>query len=147
MGEFKLELKKMCAEEKEFCVNCHSHFLVLRPYITGVVVTKRFLKDLRETRESEAIVDEVLDCSETSFTELHKFEENVDGNLVFRAKKEGKHFVYCVDRNKRLFFCVCSETLRSTSVSWRTSGLSATLCFAREGLACRKRLKKFKMNL
>jgi hypothetical protein len=104
MGEFKLELKKMCAEEKEFCVNCHSHFLVLRPYITGVVVTKRFLKDLRETRESEAIVDEVLDCSETSFTELHKFEENVDGNLVFRAKKEGKHFVYCVDRTKRLVF-------------------------------------------
>jgi len=104
MGDFKLEPKKACAEEKEFCVNCHSHFLALRPYITGVVVTKRFLKDLRETGESEAIVDEVLDCSETSFTELHKFEENVDGNLVFRAKKEGKHFVYCVDRNKRLVF-------------------------------------------
>jgi hypothetical protein len=104
MGEFKLEPKRACAEEKEFCVNCHSHFLALRPYITGVLVTKRFLKDLRETGESEAIVDEVLDCSETSFTELHKFEENVDGNLVFRAKKEGKHFVYCVDRNKRLVF-------------------------------------------
>jgi hypothetical protein len=104
MGEFKLEPKKACAEEKDFCVNCHSHFLALRPYITGVVVTKRFLKDLRETGESEAIVDEVLDCSETSFTELHKFEENVDGNLVFRAKKEGKHFVYCVDKNKRLVF-------------------------------------------
>jgi hypothetical protein len=104
MGEFKLEPKRACAEEKEFCVNCHSHFLALRPYITGVLVTKRFLKDLRETGESEAIVDEVLDCSETSFTELHKFEENVDGNLVFRAKKEGKHFVYCVDRTKRLVF-------------------------------------------
>jgi hypothetical protein len=104
MGEFKLEPKKACAEEKDFCVNCHSHFLALRPYITGVVVTKRFLKDLRETGESEAIVDEVLDCSETSFTELHKFEEKVDGNLVFRAKKEGKHFVYCVDKNKRLVF-------------------------------------------
>jgi hypothetical protein len=104
MADFKLEPKKACAEEKEFCVNCHSHFLVLRPHITGFVVTKRFLKDLRETGESESIVDEVLDCSETGFTELHKFEENVDGNLVFRAKKEGTHFVYCVDRNKRLVF-------------------------------------------
>jgi hypothetical protein len=104
MADFKLEPKKACAEEREFCVNCHSHFLALRPTITGVVVTKRFLKDLREISESEAIVDEVLDCSEIGFTELHKFEENVEGNLVFRAKKEGKHFVYCVDRTKRLVF-------------------------------------------
>jgi mRNA-degrading endonuclease RelE of RelBE toxin-antitoxin system len=78
--------------------------LALRPRIKEVVVTKRFLKDLREAEETETIVQEILDCSEVNFTELHKFEENVDGNLVFRAKKEDKHFVYCVDKNTRLIF-------------------------------------------
>jgi hypothetical protein len=101
---FKLESKNACAEQKEFCVNCRSHFLALRPRIKEVVVTKRFLKDLREAEETETIVQEILDCSEVNFTELHKFEENVDGNLVFRAKKEDKHFVYCVDKNTRLIF-------------------------------------------
>jgi hypothetical protein len=42
--------------------------------------------------------------SELEFTELHKFEENIDGNLVFRAKKEGIHIVYCVDKRKRIIF-------------------------------------------
>jgi hypothetical protein len=38
------------------------------------------------------------------FAELHKFEENLDGNLVFRAKKKGKHIVYGVDKKMRIVF-------------------------------------------
>jgi hypothetical protein len=35
---------------------------------------------------------------------MHKFEENIDGTLVFRAKKEGVHMVYCVDKQMRVIF-------------------------------------------
>jgi hypothetical protein len=49
-------------------------------------------------------VKDVLDCSGADFYELHKFEEHIDGNMIFRAKKEGMHIVYCVDRNMRIIF-------------------------------------------
>jgi hypothetical protein len=49
-------------------------------------------------------VKDVLDCSNVNFSELHKFEENIDGNLVFRAKKNGVHIVYCVDKRMKIIF-------------------------------------------
>jgi mRNA-degrading endonuclease RelE of RelBE toxin-antitoxin system len=97
-------LKNPCALKKDRCVNCHSHFLAVRPFIKEAVVSRRFIKDLKDEEEVESIVDAVLDCSSVDFFELHKFEESLDGNLIFRAKKEGVHLVYCVDKQMRIIF-------------------------------------------
>jgi len=47
-----------------------------------------------------SVVNMILDCTNLEFHELHKFEKNVTGNLVFRAKQEKTHFVYCVNKKK-----------------------------------------------
>ena len=97
-------LQNSCAMGKEQCLNCHKHFMALRPLITGVVVTKHFFKDFKDDEKAKSTVTEILDCSNLDFYEMHKFEENVDGTLVFRAKKDGVHMVYAVDRRLRLIF-------------------------------------------
>jgi len=102
--DFSGELKNPCSTRKEFCINCHSHFMAVRPHIKSVVVTKHFFKDFKDADEVHAIVQDVLDCSSANFYELHKFEEHIMGNMIFRAKKEGMHIVYCVDRDMRLIF-------------------------------------------
>ncbi len=76
----------------------------IRPFIKTAVISKHFIKDLKDEKEVESIVNDVLDCSKTDFYELHKFEESINGNLIFRAKKEGVHIVYCVDKQMRLVF-------------------------------------------
>ena len=78
--------------------------MAVRPNIRGVIVSKRFLKDLKDEGKAKAIVKDVLDCSNVDFYELHKFEEHVDGCMVFRAKTEGMHIVYCVDKNMTIIF-------------------------------------------
>jgi mRNA-degrading endonuclease RelE of RelBE toxin-antitoxin system len=99
-----VKLENPCVARKGFCVNCHSHFMAVRPHIRSVVVSKRFFKDLKDEEEAKSIVEDVLDCSNVDFSELHKFEEHVDGNMIFRAKKEGMHVVYCVDKKMRIIF-------------------------------------------
>jgi hypothetical protein len=93
-----------CGEQKDHCVNCHSHFMEVRPHLQCAVVTKRFFRDLRDEEKAKAIVRDVLDCSNSDFFELHKFEKHVDGCMVFTAKTEGMHIVYCVDKNMRIIF-------------------------------------------
>jgi mRNA-degrading endonuclease RelE of RelBE toxin-antitoxin system len=78
--------------------------MAVRPHIKSVVVTKRFFKDLKDGEKAKAIVRGILDCSNADFNELHKFEEHVNGYMIFRAKKEGMHIVYCVDKNMRIIF-------------------------------------------
>jgi len=78
--------------------------MAVRPNIRGFVVTKRFLKDLKDKEKAKEIVRDVLDCATVDFYELHKFEAHVAGCMVFRAKKEGMHIVYCVDKNMRIIF-------------------------------------------
>ncbi len=78
--------------------------MAVRPHIKSVVVTKHFLKDLKDLEEAKSIVRDVLDCSNADFYELHKFEEHVNGSMIFRAKKEGMHIIYCVDKNMRIIF-------------------------------------------
>jgi mRNA-degrading endonuclease RelE of RelBE toxin-antitoxin system len=78
--------------------------LAIRPSIKTVAISKHFIKDLKDKEEVDSIVSGVLDCSSIDFSELHKFEENVDGNLIFRAKKDGIHIVYCVDKKMRIIF-------------------------------------------
>src|SRR4030066_633573 len=92
-----VRLETACDEKKNFCVNCTSHFMAVRPKIKGVVVSKRFVKDLKDEKEVNSIVKSVLECSQLEFHELHKFEENVDRNLIFRARKGDLHVVYCVN--------------------------------------------------
>jgi mRNA-degrading endonuclease RelE of RelBE toxin-antitoxin system len=103
-SNFDVELKNPCLEQKDQCLNCHSHFMAVRPHIQGIVVTRRFLKDLRDEEKAKAIVQNVLDCSSVDFYELHKFEKHVDGCMIFRAKTEGMHIVYCVNKDMRIIF-------------------------------------------
>jgi mRNA-degrading endonuclease RelE of RelBE toxin-antitoxin system len=98
------KLANPCVMKKDFCINCHSHFMAVRPAIKTLVIFKHFVKDLKDEEEVESIVSGVLDCSNADFHELHKFEENIDGNLIFRAKKGGIHIVYCVDREMKIIF-------------------------------------------
>jgi len=98
-----VKLGNPCATRKEQCINCNSRFMNVRPLVKSVAISSHFLKDLRE-EEVKSIVNDVLDCSNVDFHELHKFEENVEGNLLFRAKKQGVHIVYGVDKKMRIVF-------------------------------------------
>jgi mRNA-degrading endonuclease RelE of RelBE toxin-antitoxin system len=102
--EFHFKLNNSCNQSRSFCVNCHNHFMSLRPELKEVVVSKHFIKDLKDEDEINSIINNVLDCSEIDFTELHKFEEHIDGIPVFRAKKEKLHIVYCIDKKMRIIF-------------------------------------------
>lgn len=102
--EFNIRLDNSCNERKPFCVNCHNHFMTLRPQIRGVVVSKHLVKDLKDQEQISSIIQDVLDCSSANFIELHKFEEHIDGNPVFRAKTGKTHIVYCVDKSMRIIF-------------------------------------------
>ena len=99
-----VKLDNPCVTRKDFCINCHSHFMTVRPLVKSIIVSKHFLKDLKNEEEVKAIVRDILDCSNADFVELHKFEENVDGNLIFRAKKQGMHIVYCVNKKMSIVF-------------------------------------------
>ena len=73
----------------------------VRPLIRNAVVHKKFFRDLGKDKDRvDTVVRMILDCTNLEFHELHKFEKNVAGNLVFRAKKERTHFVYCVNKKK-----------------------------------------------
>jgi mRNA-degrading endonuclease RelE of RelBE toxin-antitoxin system len=78
--------------------------MAIRPLIKNVVVSKHFIRDLKDKEQRNLIIKDILDCSHLSFNELHKFEEHVDGNLVFRAKKESLHIVYCVNKKTQTIF-------------------------------------------
>jgi mRNA-degrading endonuclease RelE of RelBE toxin-antitoxin system len=99
-----MKLENPCVMKKPFCINCHNHFMTIRPLLRTVVISKHFVRDLKDREEVDSIVSDVLDCSNVDFTELHKFEEDVDGNLIFRAKKDGIHLVYGVDKKMRIIF-------------------------------------------
>lgn len=102
--DLNLRVENPCIERKDFCLNCNSHFMKVRPSIRTVAVSRRFIKDLKDQEMANSIIKDVLDCSHLEFHELHKFEKNIDGNLIFRAKKEKTHIVYGVDRNMRIVF-------------------------------------------
>jgi mRNA-degrading endonuclease RelE of RelBE toxin-antitoxin system len=76
----------------------------LRPSLKEIIVSKHFKRDLKDEEKIKSIIKNILDCSHMEFTELHKFEENIEGNLLFRAKKGNLHIVYCVDKLNRIIF-------------------------------------------
>jgi mRNA-degrading endonuclease RelE of RelBE toxin-antitoxin system len=99
-----IKLENPCEKRREFCVNCHNHFMMVRPSLKTLVISSHFARDLKNKEEINSIVNGVLNCSNANFNELHKFEEHIDGDLVFRAKKGGIHIVYCVDKKMRIVF-------------------------------------------
>jgi len=103
-SDFGVDPGNPCLKQKDRCLNCHNHFMAVRPHITSVVVTKRFFKDMKDIEKAKELVRDVLDCANTDFNELHKFEQHVAGCMIFRAKKKGMHIVYCVDKNMRIIF-------------------------------------------
>jgi mRNA-degrading endonuclease RelE of RelBE toxin-antitoxin system len=102
--DLNIKLDNPCDERKDFCINCNNHFMKIRPLIKSVVVSKHFIRDLKDEEKINSIIKNILDCSHLEFNELHKFEENINGNVIFRAKKEYLHIVYCVDQKKRIVF-------------------------------------------
>lgn len=87
----------VCKQEK--CLNFYDHFEQLRPTIKEVITSKHFLKDAPDF-DTNLIVD----CQYEYFTKLHKFEETIKGNHIFRGIKGKTHYVYAIDKNKRLIF-------------------------------------------
>ena len=99
-----VKLENVCEEKKSFCNGCNSFFMRVRPHIKEIFVSKHFERDLKDKEEIKTIIKNILDCSHMEFHELHKFEEDVDGNLIFRAKKDKMHIIYCVDKKMRIIF-------------------------------------------
>lgn len=77
----------------------YGHFSRLQPLITEVVVSKHFSRDAPGFD-----VNLVLDSRHEHFTHLHKLEETIEGNHVFRALADHTHIVYAVDKKHRLIF-------------------------------------------
>jgi mRNA-degrading endonuclease RelE of RelBE toxin-antitoxin system len=102
--DLDIKLDNPCEKRKGFCVNCNNHFMSLRPSIKNIVISKHFIRDLKDEEEISSIIKNILDCSHLEFNELHKFEENLNGNLIFRAKKDRLHIVYCIDKSMRIIF-------------------------------------------
>jgi len=88
---------KACPHDAVSCVNFCGHFQKIRPHIREAIASKHFLRD---APDFDAKL--LLDCEHQYFTHLHKFEETVNGNHVFRALWQGKHIVYAVDTENRL---------------------------------------------
>ena len=99
-ADISLELRNPCIETKDHCINCHSHFMSVRPHLKSAIVIKRFFKHLLFCK----IMIKILNCSDTDFNELHKFEEHINDCMIFRAKKEGMHIVYCVNKEMQIIF-------------------------------------------
>ena len=81
------------------CVNCHSHFQQARAGISKIAVTSHFRKDAPNFNTSV-----ITDCQHENASVLHKFEETIDGNHIFRALVQGRHIVYAIDKKHRLVF-------------------------------------------
>ena len=88
-----------CINKTEKCINCHEHFQQLRPLVTEIIISKHFMRDIPDFD-----VDSIVDCEHNNFTHLHKFEETIGGNHIFRAIKENWHIVYAIDKNHRFIF-------------------------------------------
>jgi hypothetical protein len=86
-------------EPNEKCLNCNDHFEQLAKSIAEIRVSKHFLRDLPDFN-----TELITDSRNEHFTMLHKFEENIEGNHIFRAVHNEKHIVYAIDKKHRLIF-------------------------------------------
>ena len=88
-----MEVENPCIKRKDFCLNCNSRFMKVRPFLKKALVTNHFRRDVKDADTIVSLIRNILDCSSLEFSELHKFEKSVNGNLVFRAKKVQWHIV------------------------------------------------------
>ena len=79
--------------------NSHDHFEQFKPSIKEIILTHHFKKDLPDFDTSL-----ITDSKHEHFTRLHKYEENIEGNHIFRALKDKVHIVYAIDKSHRLIF-------------------------------------------
>ena len=98
-----IKIENTC-NERDFCDSCNSHFMFVRPLLKEVIISNHFKRDLKDEEEINSIIKNILDCAHLEFNELHKFEEKIDGTLIFRARKENLHILYCVDKSMRIVF-------------------------------------------
>ena len=99
-----VDLGNSCQIRTVFCNTCNSHFMRVRPMIKEVVISKHFKRDLKDEKKIKSIIKNILDCSHMEFHEMHKFEENINDNLIFRARKDKMHIVYCVTKDRKIIF-------------------------------------------
>jgi mRNA-degrading endonuclease RelE of RelBE toxin-antitoxin system len=99
-----IKVENTCSLRKDFCDTCNSHFMELRPSIKEVVISKHFRRDLKDENKIALLVKNILDCSHVEFHELHKFEENINDNLIFRARKDKMHILYCITKDRKMLF-------------------------------------------
>lgn len=103
--DIDITIGDVCQSKRGICENCSSHFMFVRPSINGVSISKHFVKDMEGDEEQiRQLIMDIMDCSTEDFIELHKFEESIDGVLVFRAKRGKSHIVYCVNKEHRIIF-------------------------------------------
>ncbi len=81
------------------CENCSNHFMKLRDSIKEVIMTHHFRKDMPDF--NPAII---TDAEQAVRSRLHKFEEMLNGDYIFRAIVNHIHIVYAVDSKHRLIF-------------------------------------------
>jgi hypothetical protein len=98
----RFEISTPCFAETAMCHNCSSRFMQFRPNVRTAILTKHFLHDMGEEK-AKFMVQNILDCNHEAFAELHKFEENVNGYHVFRAKHDKSHVVYSISGNMIIF--------------------------------------------
>jgi mRNA-degrading endonuclease RelE of RelBE toxin-antitoxin system len=79
------------------------HLITVRPHVRSVVVSKRFLENLKDEEKAKKLLREVLDCPDAGSYELHKFEEHLN-SYEGRAKTGDVNIVCCVDKKKRVVF-------------------------------------------
>jgi hypothetical protein len=68
-------LENPCVTKKDFCVNCHSHFMAIRPWLKTLVISRHFIRDLKDKEEVDSIVSGVLNCSNVDFNELQSLKK------------------------------------------------------------------------
>ena len=67
------------------------HFEEFRPTIRNILYTKHFKHEAHD-------FDAKVILEKGSSTHLHKYEENIQGNHIFRALIEKKHYVYAINK-------------------------------------------------
>ncbi len=88
-----------------------NRFEQLKPAIKGYAITSHFKRDVGSIEKATAIVIEVLESKESE--QMHKFEELIEENLIFRAKIQGVHIVYVLTPSQRLVFLRAFKNFKS----------------------------------
>jgi hypothetical protein len=79
-------------------------FEQLKPRIKGYAITAHFKRDMGSIDRAAAIAIDILESQHDGCEELHKYEEHLEGNHIFRAKIKGVHIVYAITAEPSLVF-------------------------------------------